>query len=93
MIPSPYAFTLAIQSMVREKWINLLSILTIASGLLIISLALFSVYNIDAATKSLPERFSMLLYLDKNIQKDRIESVIGSIRRNGAVLSVRFITK
>jgi len=93
MIPSPYVFTLALHSMIREKWINLLSILTIASGLLIISLALFSVYNIEAATRSLPEKFSMLLYLDKDIQKDKIESVAGSMRRNGAVLSVRFIPK
>jgi len=93
MLPSPYAVRLALQSMVREKWINILTILTIASGLLIISLALFSVYNVDAATKSLPEKFSLILYLDKDIQKDKIDSAIGTLRRQHAVLSVRYIPK
>lgn len=93
MIPSPYAFTLALQSMIREKWINILSILSIASGLVIISLALFSVYNVDAATRSLPEKFSIILYLEKDIQKDKVDSAVGTLRKQGAVLSVRYIPK
>ncbi len=93
MIPSTYAFTLALQSMIREKWINILSVLSIASGLLIISLALFSVYNVDAATKSLPEKFSMILYLDKDIQKDKVDTVADALRRQRAVQSVRYIPK
>lgn len=93
MIPSPYAFTLALQSMIREKWINILSVLSIASGLLIISLALFSVYNIDAATRSLPEKFSMVLYLDKDINKENVDSVVSALKKQGAVHSVRYIPK
>ncbi len=88
-----YAFILAFQSLIREKWINLLSVLTIASGLLIISLALFTVYNIDAATKNLPERFSMILYLDNDIQKEKVDAAIGLLKKNSAVLSVRYIPK
>src|SRR5512139_3276507 len=93
MIPTPYAFTLALQSMIREKWINILSVLSIASGLLIIGLALFSVYNIDAATRSLPEKFSMVLYLDKDINKDNVDSVVSALKKQGAVYSVRYIPK
>ncbi len=92
-LPSAYAFTLALQSMAREKWINILTILTIASGLLIISLALFSVYNVDAATKSLPEKFSLILYLDTDIQRDKIDSAISALRRQNAVRSVKYIPK
>lgn len=92
-MPSPYAFTLAIQSLFREKWINLLSAFTIASGLLIISLALFFVYNVDAATKHLPERFSMILYLDNNIQKNTVDDAVNTLRKNSSVLSVRYIPK
>ena len=88
-----YALILAFQSLIREKWINLLSVLTIASGLLIISLALFTVYNIDAATKNLPERFSMILYLDNDIQKEKVDAAIGLLKKNSAVLSVRYIPK
>jgi len=88
-----YAFILAFQSLTREKWINLLSVLTIASGLLIISLALFTVYNVDAATKNLPERFSMILYLDNDIQKEKVDAAVATLRKNSAVLSVRYIPK
>jgi cell division transport system permease protein len=90
---SPYAFTLALQSLLREKWINLLSVLTIASGLLIISLALFFVYNIDAATRHLPERFSMILYLEDTVRKETVDDAIAALRKNSAVLSVRYIPK
>lgn len=93
MIPTPYAFTLALQSMIREKWINILSVLSIASGLLIISLALFSVYNIEAATRSLPEKFSMVLYLDKDINKENVDSLVSALKKQGAVHSVRYIPK
>ncbi|SPQ00440.1 putative Cell division protein FtsX [Candidatus Sulfobium mesophilum] len=93
MIPTPYAFTLALQSMIREKWINILSVLSIGSGLLIISLALFSVYNIDAATRSLPEKFSMVLYLDKDINKENVDSLVSALKKQGAVHSVRYIPK
>jgi cell division transport system permease protein len=79
--------------MIREKWINILSVLSIASGLIIISLALFSVYNVDAATKSLPEKFSMILYLDRDIQKDKVDAAVNTLRKQSPVLSVRYIPK
>jgi cell division transport system permease protein len=90
---APYAFRLAIQSLFKEKWINLLSVLTIASGLLVISIALFVAYNIDAATKRLPEKFAMILYLEDNITRDRIDSITASLRKKDNVSSVRFISK
>jgi cell division transport system permease protein len=90
---APYAFRLAIQSLVKEKWINLLSILTIASGLLVISIALFAAYNIDAATKRLPEKFAMILYLEDNTPKDRVESITAVLRKKKTVSSARFISK
>jgi len=92
-MPVPYAFRLAAQSLFREKWINLLSILTIASGLLIISISLFTVYNIDTATKKLPEKFSLMLYFDDGIEKDKIDSVIDSLKKDSAVSTVKFISK
>jgi cell division transport system permease protein len=90
---APYAFRLAIQSLFKEKWINLLSVLTIASGLLVISIALFAAYNIDAATKRLPEKFAMILYLEDNTTKDRIDNITASLRKKNTISSVRFISK
>jgi cell division transport system permease protein len=89
----PYSFKLAIQSLFREKWINLLSVLTIATGLLIISLAFISAYNFDLATKEIPEKFSMIMYLDDNLSKEKVENVINSLKKNSTVNSIRYISK
>ncbi len=89
----PHALSVTMKSLFREKWINLLSVLTIASGLLIMSVAFFIVYNIDAATKKLPEKFSMILYLDDNVARDQVDSAVAALRKNGAVASVKFISK
>ena len=90
---APYALKLAVQSLLREKWINLLSVMTIAAGLLIISISFFALYNIDIATKKLPEKFSLAVYLDEGLQKDELDSVINSFKRKKSVLSVRYISK
>ena len=90
---APYALRLAIQSLLREKWINLLSVMTIAAGLLIISVSFFVLYNIDIATKKLPEKFAMTVYLDNSLQKDRLGLIVDSFRNNKAVLSVRYISR
>lgn len=93
MIRLPYAAALALRSLRRERWINLVSALTIAAALLVISIALLALYNMDAATRNLPEQFSMVVYLDDDITKDRVDAVIASLRRNNAVRSVRHIPR
>lgn len=92
-MPIPHSFKITIASLLREKWINLLSVLTIASALLIISIALIFLYNVDAATKRLPEKFSLVMYLDDNLQKERIDQAIAALRKNSSVSSVKFISK
>lgn len=90
---APYALKLAVQSLLKEKWINLLSAMTIAAGLIIISLSFLVLYNVDAATKKLPEKFSMTIYLDNGLQKDKLGLIMNSLREKKAVLSVRYIPK
>jgi len=89
----PYAFRLAAQSILHEKWINLLSILTIAAGLFFIAITALSVYNVDVATKKLPEKFSMMLYLKDNLSREEIENIINTVRKDGAVETVKYISK
>jgi cell division transport system permease protein len=89
----PYAFRLAAQSILHEKWINLLSILTIAAGLFFIAITVLSVYNVDVATKKLPEKFSMMLYLKDNLSREEIENIINTVRKDGAIETVKYISK
>jgi cell division transport system permease protein len=90
---SPYALRLAAQSLFREKWINLLSVLTIGSGLLVISVAVLVAYNIESATGRLPEKFSMVLYLDDGHTMAQVDQTILSLKKDAAVASVSYISK
>jgi cell division transport system permease protein len=90
---APYALKVAVRSLLKEKWINLLSVMTIAAGLFIMSFSYFIFHNVDIAAKSLPDKFSMTVYLDSNIQKDNTERIIEFFRKEKAVLSVRYISR
>jgi len=89
----PYPFRLAMQSILREKWINLVSVLTIAAGLLLTTVIVLSVYNIDLATGKLPEKFSMMVYLRDDLSQERRTDILDDIKDDGAVKSVTYIPK
>jgi cell division transport system permease protein len=88
-----YSFRLAARSILHEKWINLLSILTIAAGLLIAAITLVSVYNIDIATKRLPEKFSVMLYLKDNLSREELGNVMNALKQERNVEKVIYISK
>ena len=92
-MPTTYAFKLAMQSLRKDKWINLLSMLTIFAGLFIISISFFVFYNIEIATRNLPEKFSLVAYLDNNLSQEKIDQVISAVRTRRAVSSVKFIPR
>lgn len=92
-MPTSYAFTLAMQSLRKDKWINLLSMLTIFAGLFIISISFFVFYNIEIATRNLPEKFSMIAYLDANLSQEKVDQIISTVRAKRAVSSVKFISR
>jgi cell division transport system permease protein len=89
----PYSFRLAAHSILHERWINLLSVLTIAACLLITSFIAIFVYNVDALTKKLPEKFSMMLYLKDNLPDAGIENILNTIKGDDAVDTVKYISK
>jgi len=88
-----FSFQLAARSILHEKWINLLSVLTIAAGILITALTLLCVYNIDIAIKRLPEKFSVMLYLKDNLSQDDIKNIANAANNDSSVEKVKFISK
>ena len=88
-----YSFRLAIQSILYDKWINLLSILTIAAGFLFTAITMLTVYNIDLATKQLPEKFSVMLYLMDDLSPQERETIINAVRKDPAVDKATYISK
>lgn len=88
-----YMFRLAAQSILHEKWINLLSVLVVAACFAIISIVLFSVYNVEMATRKLTEEFSIMLYLKEDISPEESKNVIDMLKKDSAIKTVRYISK
>lgn len=88
-----YSFRLAAQSMLHDKWINFLSVLTIAVGLLFTAITLLTVFNISLATKDLPEKFAIMLYLKEDLPRQDIETLLETAREDPSVEKVKHITK
>ncbi len=88
-----YSFRLAVQSLLHDKWINFLSVLTIAVGLLFTAITLLTVFNISLATKDLPEKFSIMLYLKEDLPQQDIETLMKTARNDPSVEKVKYITK
>lgn len=89
----PYSFRAAVSNLLHEKWINLLSMLTMAVGLLFTALTVLAVYNIDLMTKKLPEKFSVMLYLSDSLAQREVDTLIDRIRQDPSVERVLFIPK
>lgn len=88
-----YTVRAAFQNFYHERWINLLSILSMATGLIIIAVALITLYNIDLFSKKLPERFSLVAYLKDDLSVVDKDNIISAIKRNDIVKGVRYISK
>ena len=83
----------AIQNFGREKWINILSIFTIASSLFIITLTFLVVYNIELFTANLPERFTMMVYLKDNLSEEDSRNIVTALQSRRDIRSVNYISK
>ncbi len=79
---SSYPFRLVLQSILRERWIYLLSILTIAAGLIFTAITVLLVYNIDSATRRLPEKFSLMVYLSDIASQEEKDMIINTAQKH-----------
>lgn len=93
MMPTSYTFWLALSSLYKEKWINLLSVLTIATGLILMTLVFTAFYNIKLATQRLPDRFTITVFLDENIGDEKIKGIIEKIKGKDSVKGLKYISK
>jgi cell division transport system permease protein len=88
-----YPLKVAIDAIWREKWINLLCILTIGTGLFLISMALLFVHNINIAVGKMPERFSITVFLEEGLSDEQTRSIVKDVKQNSAVKQAIFISK
>lgn len=88
-----YSIRLALQSLWHEKWINILSTLSIAMGLLLIGGVSIALYNTSIFAKRLPERFSIIAYLRDNLSEQESQDITVSIKRYNDVEKLRYVSK
>lgn len=88
-----YLVRLAIKSILREKWINILTAITIGFALLILSITVFTLYNIELVSEKLPEKFTVMVYLRDGLSKEEIESARERVEREHLVKNVVYISK
>jgi len=89
----PYSFRLALQTMLYDRWINLLSVLTIAAGFLFTAITILTVYNIELATRQLPSKFSVMVYLKDTISLQERDTIVNIARKDPAVDKATYISK
>lgn len=86
-----YALNTALSGLWREKWVNFLCTFTIAAGLLIMSMALLAVFNVQKVMERMPDRFSVLVFL-KDGMNERPDTLIKKMQALEGIKSVRFIS-
>jgi cell division transport system permease protein len=88
-----YSTSTALQSLMREKWINLLSSITVAASLIVSAVAIISVYNFEIFTQALPERFTMVVYLQDKIEQPDIQKLTYALNSKPYIAGTKYISK
>ncbi len=88
-----YSFKVALRSLWFYRWINLLSILSIATGLFIFGVVLFSLYNIERATHRAPEKFTITVFLKDRAKESEIQSLVNRLSDEKLISRVKYISK
>ncbi len=83
----------ALSGLWKEKWIYLLSTLSMAVGLFVMSVGFVAVYNMHILARELPEKFSMTVYLKDGLSADDMNRLKGAIGADRLVSKVTYISK
>jgi len=88
-----YSTKTAFQSLMKEKWINLLSVLTVAASLLVSAMAIIAIYNVEIVTRALPEKFTMVVYLKDSIKPQDTQKLMGQLMGKAYVAGAKYISR
>ena len=88
-----YSTRTAFHSLMKEKWINLLSSLTVAASLLVSAMAIITIFNLENFTRTLPERFTMVVYLQDSVSPEDTQKLIGQLKNKDYVSGTKYISR
>lgn len=88
-----YSFQSAVKNMWREKWINVLTILTIAVGLLILGGFILVTLNMDSTLKRWSKGFGLVVYVEEDLSPEEEGLLREFFKKDPDVAEVKYISK
>ncbi len=88
-----YSFQTAAKNLWTEKWINILTMLTISVGLLILGTFVLLTLNMDSALKRWSRDFGLVVYFDEIISSEREEKLKAQLLSDPDVTDIKYISK
>jgi len=88
-----YSVETALKSLWHEKWINLLTILSISIGLLIISAFVTITQNLDSVLKRWSKDFGLVVYLNDGLSKETEDTLKAFFQHDPDIAEIRYISK
>lgn len=88
-----YCLETAVKNLLREKWINILTILTIAVGLIMLSTFVLITLNMDSAIKRWSKGFGLVVYMNESVNKDDEQLLSDYFHNDSDVINVTYISK
>lgn len=87
-----YALMTALASLWRAKWINLLCMLTLGTGLFFAASAAITLMAVEQAARELPKQFTLTAYLEKDLSRRANEEALQKIKAMPEVLEANLIS-
>jgi cell division transport system permease protein len=88
-----YTLKTAFQGLWNNRWMNILCTLTIATSLFLISIAGVGYLNIKKITSKLPDRFAITVFLNEDLEEDRIRVIMTQVKGIAAVKKLTYISR
>jgi len=88
-----YSLQSAFKNLWHEKWINLLTLLSVSVSLLLLSAYLMVTLNVDFILKKWSRGFGVVIYLNEDLTDTEIETIKAILQDDPDILQLRYISK
>lgn len=88
-----YSLETALRSLWHEKWINLLTIMSISIGLLIVSTFMSITNNLDSVLKRWAKDFGLIVYLNEGLSRETEDTLKDFFEHDSDFTAVTYISK
>ena len=88
-----YSIQTAFKSILRDKWINFLTILSIGVSLLILSSFVTITMNMDSLLKRWAKSFGIIVYLDDGLSGEAEKAMGDFFQKDPDIIDLKYISK